>query len=118
MVETVSLFALQDVFSRMVPQLLDKAHELGFMVTLGETWRSTATARVYHEQGKGIPNSLHCDRLAIDINLFKNDEYVRDSESYGQLGAFWESLHPLARWGGHFEHPDGNHFSLEYEGRR
>ena len=113
-----SLFELQCTFSRLLPKLIDKAAEMGFNVTMGETWRSTATARVYAEQHKGIPNSLHIERLAVDINLFQGDTYISDSAAYEPLGVFWESLHPLARWGGRFAKPDGDHFSLEYEGRR
>jgi hypothetical protein len=59
-------------------------------------------------------NSLHKDRLAIDLNLFKNQDYLKSTEDYLPLGEYWESIG--GAWGGRFN--DGNHFSLEHNGRK
>lgn len=67
-------------------------------------------------KGIGIKNSLHCQRLAIDLNLFDaQGKYCPDTPSYEPFGKYWESLHPLNRWGGNFKHPnvDGNHFEQQ-----
>jgi hypothetical protein len=32
------------------------------------------------------------------------------------LGEFWESLHPLCCWGGHFRNRDPYHFSVTHGG--
>lgn len=40
----------------------------------------------------------------------EDDDYVKDTASYKQLGIFWESLHPRNRWGGRYG--DGNHFEM------
>lgn len=61
-----------------------------------------------------MPNSLHYIGLAIDLNLFKNGEYLKDTNDHKELGEFWESLG--GSWGGRFN--DGNHYSLEHNGRK
>jgi len=111
-----SLLELQDTFASLVARLIEVAHTMGYQITLGEAWRPPETAKLYAQQGKGIRDSLHISRLAIDVNLFKDGQYLTQSEDYAELGAFWKSLHPLARWGGDFSRPDGNHFSMENEG--
>ena len=104
----------QSRFARMVARLIDAADSLGYEITLGEAWRPPETAKMYEEQGKGIANSLHCDRLAIDINLFLGGAYLTETADHRQLGEFWESIG--GTWGGRFG--DGNHYSLEHEGRK
>lgn len=68
--------------------------------------------------GGHMHRSLHYVKLAQDLNLFVNGEYITDGDhpAYKEIGTFWESLHPLARWGGRFG--DANHFSVEWEGRK
>lgn len=67
--------------------------------------------------GGGIAMSNHQVGLAVDINLFKDGVYLQTTEDHAKLGAFWKTLHPLARWGGDFRpKPDGNHYSFEYNG--
>ena len=109
----------QELFMRLLPRLLDRAHELGYNVRGGELERRPEMAKLYAEQGKGTLNSLHILRLAIDLHLFKNGEYLTASEAHESLGQYWKSLHPLCRWGGDFKpKPDGNHYSIEHEGRK
>ena len=97
---------------------------MGYEVTLGEAWRSPEEAARLAKLGKGIVNSLHCDKLAIDLNLFKARRYLTSSEAHRPLGEWWEQQHRLCRWGGRFldeegrPAPDGNHYSLEHQGRR
>ena len=104
-------------FARLVARLLDQAHALGYGVTLGDAYRDP---RVHG--GMGVrksyshPKSGHKLRLAIDLNLFRGAEYLDSSDDHKALGEWWEKQHPLARWGGHFSSPDGNHYSLEHEG--
>jgi hypothetical protein len=64
--------------------------------------------------GYGHPRSAHKFRLAIDLNLFRDGEFLQSSEDHRELGEWWERQHPMARWGGRFD--DGNHYSLEYAG--
>lgn len=119
----MSLGMLQQQFSRSVAALIQKAGDLGYEVTFGEAWRTDQQAMWDQAHGTGIANSLHRDRLAIDLNLFKDGVYLTDTEAYAELGAWWKTLTtdvPGAayRWGGDIHsRPDGNHFSLSPDSR-
>jgi hypothetical protein len=106
----------QSLFVALVADLIREAHVRGYALTFGEAWRSPEEAARLAKLGKGIVNSLHTSRLAIDLNLFKDGVYLSSSESHKPLGEFWETLHPLCRWGGRFN--DGGHYSLEHGGRK
>lgn len=106
----------QSMFVRFVGLLIEEAYARGYELTFGEALRTPEQARLNAEKGSGISNSLHIDRLAIDFNLFKDGKYLSTSEDHKALGEWWEKLHPLCRWGGRFH--DGNHYSIEHEGRK
>jgi hypothetical protein len=109
--------ALQEEFARALPQLIQKAFELGFTVTLGEAWRTPQQAQWNADHGLGIAHSLHIERLAIDLNFFKDGALVTDGSKLADVGAWWKTLGANYRWGGDFSHlPDGNHFSLSPDG--
>lgn len=59
--------------------------------------------------------SLHHLGLAADLNLYRKGLWLSLTVEHSDSGKHWESLHPLCRWGGRFG--DGNHYSLEHEGR-
>lgn len=101
-------------FTQLIGELIRYATSMGYGLTFAEAYRPPEMAEIYAKQGKGIKNSLHTKRLAVDFNLFKDGKYLTESKDYLLLGAYWESLDPLCRWGGRFK--DGNHFSLEHEG--
>lgn len=113
----------QSRFSWLLAKLILYAEAAGYDVTMGECWRTPEQARANASSGRGISGSLHCDRLAADINLFKDGKYLRDTESYRILGEWWERQCEDCAWGGRFvdkngnPRPDGNHFSLRYRGR-
>lgn len=110
----MSLSARQQLFADLLGQLLYWVYaEINRAVTMGECYRTPEMAEIYAKQGKGIKDSLHCKRLAVDLNLFIDGVYITDTESYKILGEKWKSLHPDCRWGGDFSKPDGNHFQLE-----
>lgn len=100
-------------FAKLVPRLIDKAHELGFEVTLGDAYRDP---RVHGEWGTkksySASKSVHKQRLAIDLNLFKNGVYQTSSEAHRPLGEWWEKQGGC--WGGRWN--DGNHYSFEHNG--
>ena len=104
----------QAIFARNVAKLIEYIFSTGYVCTLGEVYRTPSQAAAYAKEGKGIVNSLHCKRLAIDINLFSADgKYFPDTPDYKPIGEYWESLHPSNRWGGRFiGRPDGNHFEM------
>lgn len=114
----VNLKDRQTLFARLLALLITEAFARGYEVTLGECWRSPEEARRLAGTGQGIARSLHSDRLAVDLNLFKNGQYLSLSEQYAELGEWWETQNALCRWGGRFStRPDGNHFSVTYQGR-
>ena len=102
---------LQISFARAVPALINQAHHLGYTVTLGDCYRSPEECeRIGHQ------TSCHGIRLAIDLNLFKDGQYLTQTSDHEPLGLWWEAEFPEASWGGLFN--DGNHYSFEYKGRR
>lgn len=104
-------------FTRLVGLLIAWAYANGFELTFGDAYRSVAQAKLNAAAGKGIISSLHCERLAIDLNLFRHGDYLQASSAYEALGAYWESLGADCAWGGRFSKPDGNHFSIRFGGR-
>lgn len=89
----MSLREKQSEFARMVPRLIDKAHELGFEVTLGDAYRDPRA-------DYGSKSSRHKMRLAIDLNLFKDGIYLTETESHLRLGEWWMDQGGI--WGGMF----------------
>lgn len=108
------LLEKQKQFGRMVPRLLDYIDSCGYDYTLGWIYRDSKSC---HELG--FDDSLHGDKMAIDIAIFKKsapDTYLTDTHEYLFAGEYWERLG--GAWGGRFSKPDGNHFSLSYRGRK
>lgn len=112
----MTLSEKQQLFTKLIAQLILWADEKGYRLTFGEAYRTPEQAALNAKKGSGISNSLHTKRLAVDLNLFINGKYQTDSSAYVELGKFWESLG--GSWGGRFSRPDGNHFSLEHDGVR
>lgn len=101
----------QSIFTQNVVLLIKHVFDSGYTCTMGEVYRTPEQAELYYKEGKGIKNSLHCKKLAIDLNLFlKDGSYANKSSDYSLFGEYWEKLHPLNRWGGRFN--DGNHFEM------
>lgn len=106
----------QRLFVQLIGQLILWCYSQGYELTFGESVRDPRIAKLNEELGKGISNSLHLKRLAVDFNLFIEGKYQTTTEAHQPLGTYWKSLHPLCRWGGDFSRPDGNHYSMEHEG--
>ncbi len=109
--------ALQEQFAQSAARLIQKAADLGYTVTLGEAWRTPQQAQWNADHGTGIAHSLHLERLAIDLNFFKDGALITDGSKLQDVGTWWKTLGPMYRWGGDFKHlPDGNHFSISPDG--
>ena len=105
----------QRKFTYMVGLLIKWAYENGYELTLGDAYRDPRVfGQVGEKEGYGRSKSNHKIRLAIDLNLFKDDIYMTSTEAHRPLGEYWESLG--GSWGGRFN--DGNHYSLEHHGYR
>ncbi len=106
------------LFTRNVARLVDRAFYLGYEVAFGEVTRDQRVAVLNAKAGKGIGNSLHLLGLAVDLHLYRNGKYLALTQDHAELGTFWKGLDQRNRWGGDFqENPDGNHYSLTWEGR-
>lgn len=90
----------------------------GFEVTLGEAWRSPETCALYATEGKGIKNSNHQNRLAMDLNLFKDGELLTAYTDYWKAGDVWKRIPGPYKhvWGGDFKMIDVYHFAIEHDG--
>ncbi len=108
----------QRIFAQLVAKLIlwVAAQPGNSAVRFGEAYRTPEQAKLDADKGTGIANSLHCERLAIDLILDVDGIYQANSAAYKKLGEYWKSLHPLCRWGGDFTKADGNHFSMEWGG--
>jgi hypothetical protein len=108
---------LQEDFAQSAAALIARAVTMGYTVTMGEAWRTPQQAQWNADHGLGIAHSLHIERLAIDLNFFKDGALITDGSKLAEVGAWWKTLGPNYRWGGDFQHlPDGNHFSLSPDG--
>ena len=116
----MTLSEQQRLFMRLMGEFLVWIFQQpGMEVVGGELQRMQAQADANAASGAGISNSLHIKCLALDLMLFLNGVYKTDTESYRPLGEKWKSMHPLCRWGGDFHtRPDGDHFSMEWQGVR
>lgn len=108
----MTLSEKQALFTVMIAKLIFFADEHGYRLTFGEAYRTPEQAAANAKSGKGIKNSLHTQRLAVDFNLFKNGVWLTKSTDHQSLGEYWESIG--GTWGGRFN--DGNHYSLEHNG--
>lgn len=96
----------QELFAILYAQHIVWLYEQGYKVRMGDV--------LAHDGHKD--NSNHYLKLAGDINLFKDDDFLTRTEQHRESGEKWESRHDLCAWGGRFN--DGNHYSLEHNGRR
>lgn len=117
------------LFTYNIARFIVWCFDNGFEVAGNELLRTQVQAMANAASGAGISNTLHLKGLALDLNLYldsrpgiDDDIYQSDSAAYATLGQKWKSMHPLNRWGGDFKDktgkpkPDGNHFSMEFEG--
>ena len=106
------------LFTRLLCWLIAWGNgQKGWQIALGRDF-DEGNEKLRHMRG-----SLHYLGLANDLALYINGDYQTTTEAYKRLGEFWKSLHPDCRWGGDFRDkkgkpkPDGNHFSIIWEGK-
>ena len=86
-----------------------------YTCTLGDAYRDPRVhGKLGEKKSYSSANSRHKERLAIDINLFYDDVYLRKTEAYKSVGEYWTGLHPDNQWGGDFSNKDGNHFQRRW----
>jgi len=130
-------------FTEGVGKLIGHAASLGYKIKLGEVLRSDEQAeinalgfsgreaacqliekqfpmlasKIRNNRGNGIRNSVHCQALAVDVQLFDaQGAWLQEKFPYEQLADFWETLGPEhragVRWG------DTPHYSIEIGGAK
>ena len=111
----MSLGSKQRRFTKMIGLLIEYAYQNGYELTFGDAYRDPRLhGQVGEKKGYGATSSLHKQRLAVDFNLFRDGKFLQQTDDHKALGEYWESLG--GSWGGRFN--DGNHYSLEHEGRK
>lgn len=109
----------QAAFAVLIARLILHAQTLGYALTFGEAYRSPEEAARLALAGKGVAQSLHTQRLAVDLNLFIGGVYQTGTADFEILGEWWEAQSTTdlrCCWGGRFK--DGNHFSVAHDGRK
>jgi hypothetical protein len=97
------LFDHQVAFLKDIPKLLQYLWDHGFTVTGGELLRTAEQQQLYLQQGKSRTlDSNHLKKTAIDLNIFLDGNFATKPQLQS-VGDYWESLHPLNRWGGNFK---------------
>ena len=113
----MTLLQKQQRFTVLVARLLLWLEDNDYRCTFGETYRPPEMAAINAANGKGISHSLHTQRLAIDLNIFKSGVLLVSTPDYKPAGDYWKTLSTddyKCSWGGDFR--DGNHFSIENNG--
>ena len=88
----------QEYFCSDLGKLITYAYGLGYRIRMGDVF-----AHDGHKDG-----SQHYKKLAADLNLFIEGEYIKDERGHDLLGKFWEELDEHNRWGGRYD--DANHY--------
>ena len=85
-------------------KLIQKATDMGFVVTGGELARTVEQQQIYVKTGRSkTMNSIHLKRCAIDLNFFKDGKLTYDVAVLKPVGDYWESLNPKNQWGGNWK---------------
>ena len=104
-------------YSVCVAELVLYAVSQGYEAALDEGTERLTAKDTMSDHMKG---SLHHAGLAQDLLLYLKGVYLTKSEDYAFLGRFWKELGVKKglhlTWGGDFAKPDGNHFSLSWNG--
>lgn len=106
----MSLVDEQWAFLQDVAKLINHAAQYGYVLTGGELLRTEEQQALYVKRGASkTMRSKHLEKLAIDLNLFINGQYVSDKAGHAPLGEYWKSLSPKNKWGGDWGW-DANHY--------
>jgi len=101
------------LFTRLISQHVIDLCLAGYDVAYDEV---TERITLKDPTSDHMKNSLHHKGLAGDLLLYKDGKYLDKTEQHKASGELWKTRHPLCRWGGEFG--DGNHYSIEWEGRK
>ncbi len=107
----------QQQFTHAIAKLICYAYDnFDVRLTLGDAYRDSRLHGKFGEgKGYGSRNSVHKLRLAVDLNLFVDGEYIVDSGHpvWRKMHDTWNTLGGAPAIEG-----DMNHFSYEHQGHR
>ena len=114
----------QVLFLRYKWRLCKHAEEKGLYLAEAEGClmpQRKSRLHIPFEDGVHMKNSAHYNRMATDFVLYDDTTGSAvtngDDPRWAELGEFWEGIDPaLCRWGGRFNPPDPNHFSVTCNG--
>ena len=119
----MKLSEAQREFARHISFLIQHMDIAGYECTFGDAYRSPRSHGGMGEKGPyGRATSAHKQRLAVDLNLFKDGKYLTETADYKTMGDYWKALNNSNVWGGDIDFDndgfgdDGNHFSRRYGG--
>lgn len=94
----------QENFSKDLAILLNYLYDNNYDVRVGEAERTKEQQEIYVNQGKSkTSNSMHLKRCAIDLHIFKDNNYITSKQELQAIGDYWESLSSENKWGGNFK---------------
>lgn len=96
----------QQTFTLNVARLIIYINQQGYACTFGETYRPKEMAQIYARTGRGVLDSNHLYKLAVDLNLFKNGVYLSDAKEYRQFAEYWLTLNPFNESGYYWKSVD------------
>lgn len=89
----MSLVKEQFEFLKDVAVLIEFCADHELVITAGELYRPPEMQKIYVQTGRSkTMNSKHGQRLAIDLNFFKDGKLIYDIAVLRPVGEFWESL--------------------------
>ena len=105
----------QELFMRLLPQLLLAIHDLGYECRGGDLFRdSRVHGKMGENEGYGHRNSNHKQKLAIDLYLTRDGVYLVDDAAKDAHNEIHDRRDELG--GGKRIKHDLNHYSLERHG--
>ena len=94
----------QERFAELLIVLMLFIHSKGCKIRIGDVF-----AKMGHKR-----HSFHYRKLAADLNVFKDGEYLTQTIQHEPFGTFWMRLDPMCVWGGDWG--DGNHYQFGRDG--
>ncbi len=106
----MTLLEKQMKFAELLTYFLYRLFELGYRVTFGEVWRTKEQQEIYVKKKLSkTMNSKHLERLAVDLNFFKDGKWLAERDELVEVGQVWKSMDQECVWGGDWGW-DGGHF--------
>lgn len=89
----MSMVDEQFAFLLDVAKTIQYAASLGLKVTAGEMYRTAEQQAIYVKTGRSkTMKSKHLDRLAVDLNFFKNGKLDYECKEVQDVGRYWQGL--------------------------